>query len=266
MTASLTWVDAFSEAQFGGNPAAVCLPETALSAEYMQALAAELGISETAFVTPTDGHDTFDLRWFSPLVEIDLCGHATLASAHVLAAHGVIDGTAPVTFRTRSGPLRASFDGDLIELDFPADPIVEGPLPRSLAGEWGESEVVGAGSTSFFSVVTLASAAAVRSYRPDLAAIAATGQRAVLITAAAEPGTGADYVLRVFGPNVGIDEDPATGSAQCAVGPFWSGALGKPRLVAHQASARGAVLHVRPDGDRVHIGGKAVTVFSGRLC
>ena len=266
MAATLTWVDAFAEAQFGGNPAAVCLPETPLSAAYMQALATELGISETAFVTPTDERNAFDLRWFSPLVEIDLCGPATLASAHVLRALGVVDGTAPVTFHTRSGPLRASFDGDLIELDFPADPIVESPLPESLSGEWGESEVVGAGHTSFFSVVTLASEAAVRNYRPDLTAIAAAGRRAVLITAAAGPGSDADYVLRVFGPNVGIDEDPATGSAQCAVGPFWSAALGRAGLVAHQASARGAVLHVRPDGDRVHIGGHAVTVLSGHLC
>jgi predicted PhzF superfamily epimerase YddE/YHI9 len=265
MTVSLTWVDAFAEEKFAGNPAAVCLPETPLPAEYMQALAAELAISETAFVTAADGADTFDLRWFSPLVEIDLCGHATLASAHVLRSHGLVDGTGPVTFRTRSGPLIASFAGDLIELDFPADPLVEGPLPESLQGEWNESEVVGAGSTSFFAVATLASEAAVRLYRPDLAAIAAAGRRAVLITAAAEERSDADYVLRVFGPNVGIDEDPATGSAQCAVGPVWSAALGKSTLLARQLSPRGAVLRVRPEGDRVHIGGKAVTVFSGHL-
>jgi PhzF family phenazine biosynthesis protein len=231
----------------------------------MQALAAELGISETAFATPTDEADTFDLRWFSPMVEIDLCGHATLAAAHVLRARRVVDGTVPVTFRTRSGPLIASFDGDLIELDFPADPIVEIPLPAALKGEWDEGDIVGAGSTAFFAVVTLASEAAVRDYQPNLTAIADAGHRAVLLTAAADAGSGADYVLRVFGPNVGIDEDPATGSAQCAVGPYWSAALGKPRLVAHQVSPRGAVLHVRPEGDRVHIGGKAVTVFSGHL-
>jgi len=265
MTVSLTWVDAFTEARFAGNPAAVCLPETPLPAEYMQALAAELGISETAFVTGTDEVETFDLRWFSPLVEIDLCGHATLASAHVLRTRGLVDGTKPVTFRTRSGPLIASFDGDLIELDFPADPFVEGPLPDALKNEWEEREIVGAGSTGFFAVVTLASEAAVRTYTPNMVAIAATGSRALLVTAAAEAGSDADYVLRVFGPNVGIDEDPATGSAQCAVGPAWSAALGKSTLVARQVSRRGAVLRVRPEGDRVHIGGKAVTVFSGEL-
>ena len=126
--------------------------------------------------------------------------------------------------------------------------------------------VVAAGGTSFFDVVVLRSEAAVRDYRPDFAAIAATGSKALLLTAAADPGSGADYVLRVFGPNVGIDEDPATGSAQCTTGPYWSAALGIAEGVTHQLSARGAVLSVRPDGGRVHILGQAVTVFAGELC
>ena len=281
---SISWVDAFTDRAFTGNPAAVCLlgseggaeagAGAPMSEDRMQSLAYELGISETAFVTPVGGADgaggatpdTFALRWFSPSVEIDLCGHATLASAHVLRQRGVVDGTAPVTFHTRSGPLVAAFEGDRIDLDFPTAPMTAAPLPDALVGEWDDGAVVATGTTDFFCVVVLSSEAAVRLYRPDLSAIAGVDARAVLITAAAEPGSDADYVLRVFGPNVGIDEDPATGSAQCTAGPYWSAALGRPDLVARQLSSRGAVLYVRPAGDRVHIAGNAVTVLAGDLC
>ena len=277
---SISWVDAFTDRPFTGNPAAVCLlsaeggAEAPMSEDRMQSLAYELGISETAFVTPAVGPngaaggaspDTFALRWFSPRVEIDRCGHATLASAHVLRQRAVVDGTAPLTFHTRSGPLVAAFEGDRIVLDFPIAPMTAAPLPDALGGEWDNSAVVATGTTEFFSVVVLSSEAAVRLYRPDLSAIAAVDARAVLITAAAEAGSDADYVLRVFGPNVGIDEDPATGSAQCTAGPYWSDALGRPDLVARQLSSRGAVLYVRPAGDRVHIAGDAVTVLAGDL-
>jgi PhzF family phenazine biosynthesis protein len=269
MSTPIIWVDAFTDVPFAGNPAAVCVLDPAaatMSDDRMQSLAFELGIAETAYVTPTGDPLVFGLRWFSPAVEIDLCGHATLASAHALRQTGVVDGNAPLTFHTRSGPLMASFDGDLISLDFPADPITPGPLPDQLAGEWPDASIVHAGSTGFFLFVALTTAAAVRDYQPNLAAIAATGSKALLLTAAAEPGSGADYVLRVFGPSVGIDEDPATGSAQCSAGPYWADALGKGDLVAQQASARGAVLHVRPEGDRVRISGHATTVLSGFLC
>jgi predicted PhzF superfamily epimerase YddE/YHI9 len=144
--------------------------------------------------------------------------------------------------------------------------MTDAPLPGALEGEWDAGTVLGAGTTSFFAVVILASEAALRRYSPDLAAIAATGSKALLVTAAADPGSGADYVLRVFGPNVGIDEDPATGSAQCVAGPYWSAVLGRPEMVVRQLSPRGAVLYVRPDGNRVRIGGNAVTVFTGHLC
>jgi PhzF family phenazine biosynthesis protein len=262
---SLTWVDAFTKTPFAGNPAGVCLLDEAAPAGEMQALATELGIAETAFVVPGEAPDSFGLRWFSPQVEIDLCGHATLATAHALRAQGVVDGLGPITFSTRSGPLIASFAGDLIELDFPADVITAGPLPSALAEQWGEGVVVAAGTTAFFTVVTVADEDAVRHYRPDLEAIAAVGSSAVLLMAAADPGSGADYVLRVFAPNVGIDEDPATGSAQCVAGPYWAAALGRPELVARQLSSRGATFYVRPEGSRVHIGGHAVSVFTGHL-
>ncbi|HWE65215.1 MAG TPA: PhzF family phenazine biosynthesis protein [Acidimicrobiales bacterium] len=266
MTVKLSWVDAFTDQPFTGNPAAVCLLSEPLAEDHMQSLAFELGISETAYVSPGAGPNAFDLRWFSPTVEIDLCGHATLASAHTLRERGVVDGSTPVTFHTRSGALIAIFDGERIVLDFPADPMTPAPLPLALAGQWSPDLVVGAATTSFFSIVVLANEAAVRQYRPDLNALGAVDSKAILITAPAEPGSDADYVLRVFGPRVGISEDPATGSAQCSIGPYWSAAIGRPSLVAHQASPRGAVLYVRPDGDRVHIAGHAVTVISGRLC
>jgi PhzF family phenazine biosynthesis protein len=278
---SITWVDAVTGTAFAGNPAAVCLlgvepepasgPDAPMTDDGMQSLARELGISETAFVTPFAGSadqagGAFALRWFSPRVEIDLCGHATLASAHVLRQRGVVDGVAPVTFHTRSGPLIAGFEEDRIDLDFPAAPMTAAPLPDALRGAWADGTVVAAGVSAFFSVVVLSSAAAVRDYRPDLGAISAVDARAVLITAAADAGSDADYVLRVFGPNVGVDEDPATGSAQCTAGPYWSAVLGRATLTAHQLSSRGAALHVRPAGERVHIAGNAVTVFRGDLC
>jgi predicted PhzF superfamily epimerase YddE/YHI9 len=264
MSIPITWVDAFSDVAFGGNPAAVCLLAEPLGEARMQSIAFELGIAETAYLTPTDDPRAFGLRWFSPATEIDLCGHATLASAHALREGGTVDGTSPLTFHTRSGPLLASFEDDRIALDFPADPMTPGPVPDPLKEQWPDA-VVASGTTAFFSVVVLSSAEAVRTYVPDLPAIAATGAKALLLTAAAEPGSGADYVLRVFGPNVGIDEDPATGSAQCAAGPYWARQLGRDTLVARQVSPRGAVLYVRPAGERVLIAGHATTVLTGQL-
>ncbi len=266
MSIPITWVDAFSDVAFGGNPAAICLLEEPLDDHRMQSIAFELGIAETAYLTPGDGPTTFGLRWFTPATEVDLCGHATLAAAHALRQGGTVDGTSPLTFRTRSGPLRAAFDGDRIELDFPADPVTPGPVPDPLKEQW-PGAVVASGHTSFFSFVVLSSAEAVRDYVPDLAAIAATGAKALLLTAAsAQPGSETDYVLRVFGPNVGIDEDPATGSAQCAAGPYWAAELGCDTLVARQLSPRGAVLYVCPRGERVSIAGHATTVLTGHLC
>ena len=274
MTIPITWVDAFSDVAFAGNPAAVCVLETPLDDARMQSIAFELGIAETAFVTPTGNPAVFGLRWFTPTVEVDLCGHATLAAAHALRAGATVDGIVPVTFHTRSGALSASFDGDLVALDFPADPVRPSPLPEALAGQW-DGAVVETGHTPFFDFVVLSSADAVRNYEPDLATIAATGANALLLTAAGDVGAvradrdgRADYVLRVFGPNVGIPEDPATGSAQCSAGPYWSQALGRDgdTLVARQLSPRGAVLYVRAAGERVAIAGHATTVFTGHLC
>jgi predicted PhzF superfamily epimerase YddE/YHI9 len=265
MTIPLAWVDAFSDAPFGGNPAGVCLLEEPLDDARMQAIAFELGIAETAFLVPGEQPTTFGLRWFSPATEIDLCGHATLASAHALRQWGTVDGSTPLTFHTKSGPLHAQFDGDRVVLDFPADPITPTPLPGSLETQWPGS-VLTTGQTDFFTFVVVSSADVVRNYEPDLDAIAATGAKALLLTAVADPSSGADYVLRVFGPNVGIPEDPGTGSAQCSAGPHWAAELGKNDLVARQLSRRGATLYVRPEGSRVRIAGYATTVLAGHLC
>ncbi len=266
MTTSLTWVDAFTDRPFGGNPAGICLVDPPLAEDRMQSLAFELGIAETAFVTPGADATTFGLRWFTAAAEVDLCGHATLAAAHALLVRGVVDGTAAVTFHTRSGPLVASFEGDRISLDFPAVPMTDAPLPGSLERAWDAADVVATGATDFFSVVVLGSEAVVRDYRPVLAAVAAVDRGALLVAAAADATADADYVLRVFGPKIGIDEDAATGAAQCTAGPYWSATLDRPALVARQLSGRGAVLYVRPDGERVHIAGNAVAVFDGHLC
>jgi predicted PhzF superfamily epimerase YddE/YHI9 len=267
MSIPITWVDAFSDAPFAGNPAAVCLVEAPLEDARMQSIAFELGIAETAFVTPTHEPAVFGLRWFTPAVEVDLCGHATLAAAHALRAWGTVDGDAALTFQTRSGPLSASFEGDLVALDFPADPMRPAPLPDALAGQW-DGAVVDSGDTAFFTFVALSSVEAVRAYEPDLGAIASTGANALLLSAAGDEGTGADYVLRVFGPNVGIPEDPATGSAQCVAGPYWSEVLGRSgdTLTVRQLSPRGALLYVRAGGDRVRIAGHAASVLTGHLC
>jgi PhzF family phenazine biosynthesis protein len=265
MSIPITWVDAFSDVPGGGNPAAVCLLHEPLEEARMQALAFELGIAETAYLTPTEDPAVFGLRWFSPATEIDLCGHATLASAHALRQGGTVDGSSPLTFHTRSGALHATFDGDRVVLDFPADPVHPVPLPDPLKDQWPDA-VEACGETTNFLFVVVSSAEVVRAYVPDLAAIASASTKTLLLTAAAEQGSGADYVLRVFGPNVGIPEDPATGSAQCAAGPYWADRLGRTTLVARQLSARGAILYVRHDGERVGIAGHATSVLTGHLC
>jgi PhzF family phenazine biosynthesis protein len=267
MAIPISWVDAFSDRPFAGNPAGVCVMDEPLPEARMQSIAFELGIAETAFVVRTDEPTTFGLRWFSPQVEIPLCGHATLASAHVLRQDAVVDGSAPLTFTTMSGPLHASFSDDgLIALDFPADPVTAAPLPDELVKEWDAEQLVHTGHTPFFTFVALRAAAAVADYVPDLGAIGAVERNALLLTAPGDPGSGVDYVLRVFGPNVGIAEDPATGSAQCAAGPYWAAALGRAVLEVRQLSARGASMRVTPQGERCVIEGAATTVLTGHLC
>jgi PhzF family phenazine biosynthesis protein len=253
-------IDAFTAVPYRGNPAAVCLLPSPASEDWMQAVAAEMNLSETAFLVP-DGDD-FQLRWFTPVTEVDLCGHATLASAHALWSFSHLPTHQPARFQTRSGLLTARRADDLIELDFPATPPVPAEPPAGLAEALGVSPVE-VGRSRFDYVIQLATAEEVMAAQPDFAGLAQVETRGVCITA---PGNdGFDIISRFFAPAAGIDEDPVTGSVHCSLGPWWAGRLGKRELLAFQASKRGGIVRVRLADDRVILSGHAVTVFSGAI-
>ena len=261
MALGIVQVDAFTSKPFSGNPAAVCVLPGERSAAWMQDVAREMNLSETAFLLPRE--DGFGLRWFTPAVEVDLCGHATLAGAHVLWETGRLGPAEEARFHTRSGLLTAVRRGDWIELDFPATPDAPATAPPGLVEALGvEPRYVGKGRFDF--LVELADEQAVRGLRPDFGRLRAVPARGVIVTA---PSASAewDFVSRFFAPACGVDEDPVTGSAHCCLAPFWSHRLGKSRLAARQLSARGGVLRVELAGDRVRIQGQAVTVLRGEL-
>ena len=262
MALTITQVDAFASKAFEGNPAAVCvLPEPA-DAVWMQRVAREMNLSETAFlVRRNDGG--FDLRWFTPGVEVDLCGHATLASAHVLWESGYLAPDAPAIFHTRSGQLTASSRDGWIEMDFPAEPDEPARGPAWLGDALG-AEPVYVGRNRFDYLVEVDDEATVRRLDPDLRRLAELGPRGVMVTARA--GTdGIDFVSRFFAPCTGIDEDPVTGSAHCCLGPYWQRRLGRDAFTAWQASARGGLVRVTVREDRVLLSGQAITVLRGEL-
>jgi PhzF family phenazine biosynthesis protein len=254
-------VDSFTAEPFSGNPAGVCLLAEPRDERWMQAMAREMNLSETAFLL-REG-DGFQLRWFTPAVEVELCGHATLASAHVLWEEGVLAPSETARFATRSGELRASRSGDLIELDFPTKPEHPAEPPENLL-EALRVKPLYLGRNVFDYLLLLDSEEAVRAVSPDFALLRTVTVRGVIVTApSARPEF--DFVSRFFAPAVGVDEDPVTGSAHCCLGPFWAARLGKSELVGHQVSARGGVVNVRVAGDRVFLGGRAVTVLRGEL-
>lgn len=242
-------VDAFADAPFTGNPAAVAVLDRYPPDEWMQKVAREMNLAETAFVRPRPDGD-YDLRWMTPLVEVDLCGHATLASAHVLGR--------TARFHTRSGPLvcRPATAG-LIEMNFPADRPVPTAPPLDLPG------TVAAGRGRFDYLIEVDDEAWLREHRPDLAAIARLDGRGLIVTAAGSNGV--DFVSRVFAPAVGVDEDPVTGSAHCTLASYWSARTGRTTMTGYQASARGGTVHVHLDGERVTLAGRAVTVSEVRM-
>ena len=251
-------IDAFTDAVFGGNPAAVCPLESWLDDATLQAIANENNLSETAFFVSVNG--AYALRWFTPLAEVDLCGHATLASAYVVFRHVQPDADS-VAFETRSGRLHVGRDGDGLIMDFPALAAYPVGSPTDL------SEGLGAETEAVFAdmdyLALFETEAEVRAIEPNMTALARLDERRGIIVTA--PGESADFVSRFFSPRLGVPEDPVTGSAHCMLAPFWAERLGKTTLHAHQVSARGGAVQCTVAGDRVRLAGRAVQYLEGTI-
>lgn len=254
-------VDAFTDKKFSGNPAGVCILDEARPDSWMQAVAAEMNVSETAFVRREQGG--FHLRWFTPAVEVDLCGHATLAAAHALWESGLLQEDEPARFRTLSGPLTAARRGGMIAMDFPAEPERPAVAPDALRRALG-AEPLYFGKNRMDCLAEVESEAVLRGLSPDFELLKSIPARGFIVTAASDAPE-FDFVSRFFAPAVGVNEDPVTGSAHCCLGPYWSRHSGKTEFTAYQASARGGVVRVALAGDRVIISGQAVTVLQGEL-
>lgn len=254
-------VDAFAAVPFRGNPAAVCILSEPRKTEWMQSVAAELNLSETAFLQRKG--ENFRLRWFTPKVEVDLCGHATLASAHILWASGLLSPEEEARFYTRSGLLTAVRKGDLIELDLPLEIAAETTVPSEVMRALGVVPKY-TGKNRFDYLVEVESEDIVRGIEPDFELLRKVPVRGVIVTSVSSSPE-FDFISRYFAPAVGISEDPVTGSAHCCLAPFWGKRLHRNRLVAFQASSRGGVVHIRMSNSRVYLGGIAVTVLRGEL-
>jgi PhzF family phenazine biosynthesis protein len=265
MGQKITVVDSFADRPFAGNPAAVCVLPEERDPGWMQLVAREMNLSETAFLVRRK--DGWSLRWFTPRAEVDLCGHATLASAHVLWQEGHLDEGEAARFHTHTGLLTATRRGEWIELDFPATPDAPAAEPDGLSSALGATPRY-VGTTEFDTFVEVENEAVLRALRPDMRRLAALGKRGVIVTAVADVRPGAaryDFVSRFFAPGVGVDEDPVTGSAHCALGPYWAERMGKIVLVGYQCSARGGVVRIEVRGDRVILGGQAITMLHSEL-
>jgi PhzF family phenazine biosynthesis protein len=256
-------VDAFSDRPFGGNPAAVCVMRGPRDERWMQDVAREMNLSETAFLYREE--DAYRLRWFTPSVEVDLCGHATPASAHVLWEEGYLPRSTQARFQTRSGLLTATRDGDWIELDLPATPVGSPSVETAeLAAKALGVPIRHAAKSCFDGLVEVESEEVLRALAPNIALLAELPVRGLIVTSRAT-SPGFDFISRFFAPRVGVDEDPVCGSAHCCLGPYWSERLNKTELTAFQASARGGVLRIRVRGGRIGLAGRAVTVLRGEL-
>jgi PhzF family phenazine biosynthesis protein len=257
----ITQVDAFTDQPFSGNPAAVCILPASVAEDWMQKVAREMNLSETAFLYPHSGG--YNLRWFTPTTEVNLCGHATLAAAHVLWEKGHLQLDEIATFHTKSGKLTAVRRGNWIDMDFPAVYEEATAAPTGLEEALGmRFKYVGKGKLDY--LVELESERQVRLVQPDHSALKQINVRGVIVTSRSASAE-FDFVSRFFAPGVGIDEDPVTGSAHCCLGPYWSRRLGRTDFIAYQASSRGGIVRVSVKGDRVILGGHAVTVLRGEL-
>ena len=257
MTQEIFQVDAFSAKPFAGNPAGVCVLPEAADEAWMQAVANEMNLSETAFLVRQE--DGYNLRWFTPATEVDLCGHATLASAHILWEQGLLAPDEQARFFTRSGLLGALRKGSWIELDFPAEPAEQAAAPETLSKAIGmEAQYVGKNRFDF--LLEVESAEALRQMTPDFTLLSSIPGRGFIVTSRSDSSE-YDFISRFFAPAFGINEDPVTGSAHCCLGPYWAEKLGKEALTAFQASARGGVVKVHVGNDRVYLKGQAVTVM-----
>jgi PhzF family phenazine biosynthesis protein len=261
MPLSIVQVDAFTNRPFAGNPAAVCVLPAPRADAWMQNVAVEMNLSETAFLV-REG-DRFHLRWFTPALEVPLCGHATLASAHALWECGHLKPGEQARFRTLSGMLTADQRGEWIEMDFPVKADEPADAPPHLSEALG-AELKYVGKNNLDYIAEVESEAVLRGLKPNHSLLSELGVRGVIVTARAKPGD-FDFVSRFFAPGSGINEDPVTGSAHCCLAPYWAKRLGKTEFLAYQASARGGVVRVRLNGDRVILGGQAVTVLRGEL-
>jgi PhzF family phenazine biosynthesis protein len=250
-------VDAFTNRPFTGNPAGVCVLPGPVDERWMQSMAAEMNLSETAYLCPSE--DGYHLRWFTPVVEVDLCGHATLASAHILWEQGFLEPEQLARFHTRSGLLTAGQKGAWIEMDFPSEPADQIESLPALNQALG-IEPLYTGQNRFDYLVEIASEAQVRELAPDFDRLARLTARGVIVTSRSAT-LEVDFVSRFFAPAVGIDEDPVTGSAHCCLGPYWSNQLGKTELRAYQVSRRGGEVRMQVAGPRVLLSGQAVTVL-----
>ncbi len=261
MKIPLYQVDAFTDQAFHGNPAGVCCLSAPRPNQWMQCVAQEMNLSETAFLL--EENDGYRLRWFTPAVEVDLCGHATLASAHILWETGRLGRDKTAKFYSRSGLLSASLEKNYIQLNFPVKRLELVTIPEELSTLLGVKPVF-VGKNQFDYLVEVENEEILRSLQPDMTRLSQIPVRGVIVTCAATT-PGYDFISRFFAPRVGVPEDPVTGSAHCCLTPYWSEKLHKQSMLAFQASPRGGELRLRLQDDRVLISGQAVTVFQGEL-